>query len=260
MATFTFLGTGTSTGVPLLGCRCATCISTDPRDQRLRTSGLISLNGLHVTIDCGPDFRQQLLRENIYNIEAILFTHGHRDHTAGLDDIRAINFMQHKSIPIWVTDELEVQLEQDFRYMFDEKLKYPGVGEVDVFRFNEEPFTVFDGLVVQPISLLHGHLPVHGFRLGNLVYITDASKIPDHSWPLLEGVEFLIINALRDHEHHAHFNVTQALAVSERLGNPKTYFTHIAHQMGPYTQRMPLLPNHVQLAYDGLSIEFQHDA
>lgn len=256
MAKLTFLGTGTSTGIPLLGCRCHTCSSADPRDQRLRTSALLEIGQHRYTIDCGPDFRQQLLRAGVSNLSGILFTHGHRDHTAGLDDIRAINFIHQKSLPIYLTEHLLEQLKLDFRYMFDQNSKYPGVGEVEIRHFHSERFGLEDGISVQPIPLWHGHLPVHGFRMGNLTYITDTSSIPDPSWELLKGTEILIINALRDSPHHSHFTINEALEISERLGKPQTYFTHIAHQFGRYTERNSQFPNHVQMAYDGLTIEF----
>lgn len=256
MAKLTFLGTGTSTGIPLLGCRCHTCTSTDPKDQRLRTSALLEIGQHLYTIDCGPDFRQQLLREGVSNLSGILFTHGHRDHTAGLDDIRAINFIHQKSLPIYLTELLLEQLQHDFRYMFDPHNKYPGVGEVELRHFDQDLFSLEDGMTVQPIPLWHGHLPVHGFRLGNLGYITDASSIPESSWELLKGVEILIINALRDSPHHSHFTVQEAMEISEKLGNPRTYFTHIAHQFGRYAERNHQFPSHIQMAYDGLTIEF----
>jgi phosphoribosyl 1,2-cyclic phosphate phosphodiesterase len=256
MAKFTFLGTGTSTGIPLLGCQCHTCSSPDPRDHRLRSSAFLEIEGHFYTIDCGPDFRQQLLRVGVSNLSGILFTHGHRDHTAGLDDIRAINFIHDKALPIYLTEELLEQLKFDFRYMFDENNKYPGVGEVEIHHFDNKPFFLPEDVTVQPIPVWHGHLPVHGFRIGNLAYITDASIIPEKTWPLLEGIEILIINALRDAPHHSHFTVAQAIEISEQLGNPTTYFTHIAHQFGRYAERNPQFPSNIQMAYDGLTIEF----
>lgn len=246
----TFLGTGTSQGVPVIGCDCPVCSSPDPRDQRLRCSVLIETQGKVLVIDTGPDFRQQMLRADVRQLDAVLMTHQHKDHIAGLDDVRAYNFRQRRAMPVWADALTQAQLRQEFSYAFD-GTNYPGIPQIALHDLPEVPFEV-EGVAVTPVHVLHHRLPVWGFRFGDLAYVTDASFIPEASKPLLRGLDVLILNALRLETHISHFNLAQALEVVAELQPRRAYFTHISHLLGRHADVEATLPPHVRLAYDGL--------
>jgi len=248
----TFLGTGTSQGVPVIGCTCEVCHSLDYRNHRLRSSIHLEVEGKSIVIDSGPDFRQQMLRENITHLDAILFTHAHRDHTAGLDDVRAYNFLQEMDMPLYATQPTLQQLKADFSYIFHEKV-YPGLPQVALHEIDHNPFLVH-GLTVVPLPVMHYKLPVIGFKIGTLSYITDANHIPEETWKLLEGTETLVLNALQIEPHISHFNLECALEVAKKVHAKKTYFTHISHKLGLHGDVSKILPDGITLAYDGLQI------
>lgn len=254
MTELTFLGTGTSQGVPVIACTCAVCRSLDFRDKRLRTSVHVKFNGYSLVIDTGPDFRQQMLRENITHVDAILFTHAHKDHTAGMDDIRSFNFKDNRDMPVYATDRVIQQLKQEFAYVFS-PIKYPGTPNVALREITKNPFVMDDGqTTIVPVEVMHYKLPVLGFRFGNLTYITDANYIAPEEMAKIEGSEILIINALRKETHISHFNLEEALAVVERIRPRMAYLTHISHHLGLHAEVSKELPPNVRLAYDGLKV------
>jgi len=249
---FTFLGTGTSTGVPTLACHCRVCTSRDPHDQRTRPSLLIEFGGRVLVIDTTPDFRAQALRESLERLDAVLFTHSHADHILGLDDVRSFYFRQQKPIPIYADAYCMQEIHRTFKYIFDADYPYGGIARLDPHLI-DGPFEV-EGLKIVPVPVLHGNLPILGFRINGVAYLTDVSGIPEPSYPLLEGLEVLILDALRPRPHATHLTVEQALSVMERLKVPRGYFTHIAHELG-HAETNARLPSHVRLAYDGLQLE-----
>ena len=249
----TLLGTGTSQGVPVVGRDCATCRSQDPRDKRLRTSAFVEADGVRLLIDAGPDLRQQLLRHNITAVNAVLMTHEHKDHTAGLDDLRPIYFRQQAPIPIFGLQRVLNVIRKDFDYAFKPN-PYPGAPGFQLFPVRDEPFAI-GGVEVVPIHVRHLTLPILGYRIGKIAYITDASFIAESELKKLEGLEVLVINALRIKEHYSHFNLEQALAVVQRLQPRRAFLTHVSDKMGPYADVAPLLPDNVTLGYDGLEVE-----
>ncbi|WP_250632183.1 MBL fold metallo-hydrolase [Rhodoflexus caldus] len=254
MTELTFLGTGTSQGVPVIACACEVCCSLDFRDKRLRTSVHVKFNGYSLVIDTGPDFRQQMLRENITHVDAILFTHAHKDHTAGMDDIRSFNFKDNRDMPVYATDRVIQQLKQEFAYVFS-PIKYPGTPNVALREITKNPFVMDDGqTTIVPVEVMHYKLPVLGFRFGNLTYITDANYIAPEEMAKIEGSEILIINALRKETHISHFNLEEALAVVERIQPRMAYLTHISHHLGLHAEVSKELPPNVRLAYDGLKV------
>jgi phosphoribosyl 1,2-cyclic phosphate phosphodiesterase len=248
-----FLGTGTSQGVPVIACSCDTCRSIDPRDKRLRTSILIDSEGKSIIIDTGPDFREQMLRENIKNLDAILYTHEHKDHTAGLDDIRSYNYLRQKPMDVYAEPQVIRSLQMEFAYIFAEK-KYPGVPQVEIHSIENQSFQI-DGINIIPIRVMHYRLPVLGFRLGDFTYITDANYISEEEKEKIIGTRFLVINALRRKKHISHFSLEDALKLIAELSPKRAYITHISHQMGKYEDVQNELPPGVMLAYDGLRIE-----
>ncbi|MGA2075186.1 MAG: MBL fold metallo-hydrolase [Terriglobia bacterium] len=248
----TFLGTGTSTGVPTLACHCRVCTSRDPHDQRTRPSLLVEFGGRVLVIDTTPDFRAQALRENLERLDAVLFTHSHADHILGLDDVRSFYFRQQKPIPIYAEPYCMKEIHRTFKYIFDGDYPYGGIARLDPHVI-DGPFEV-EGLKIIPVPVLHGNLPILGFRINGVAYVTDVSEIPEPSYPLLEGLEVLILDALRPRPHPTHLTVEQALSVMERLKVPRGYCTHIAHELG-HEETNARLPSHVRLAYDGLQVE-----
>jgi phosphoribosyl 1,2-cyclic phosphate phosphodiesterase len=250
----TFLGTGTSQGVPVIGCECEVCRSLDYRDQRLRSSVLIEFPDKSLVIDTGPDFRQQMLRSNTRRLDAVLLTHSHRDHLAGLDDIRAFNYLQSKDMPIFGAAEALDRIRMEFDYAFAEK-KYPGIPQLRLHEIDGQAF-IFDGLEVVPLPVLHHRMPVLGFRIGSFSYITDANAIPEQTMKLLEGTDTLVLNALQREKHISHFSLDEAITMAKSIGARQTYFTHISHKLGLHKQVNESLPDRVSLAYDGLGLSF----
>lgn len=254
MTKITFLGTGTSQGVPVIACGCRTCSSEDSRDKRLRTSALIEHQGVRILIDAGPDFRQQMLRENVQMLDGILLTHEHKDHIAGIDDVRAFNGVSRKAVDIYAERRVQRIVRKDFDYAFEED-KYPGVPSINLVTIGDKkPFGVC-GVEVVPIRGLHYRLPVLGFRIGGIGYLTDFNHIDQSEIDKLRGVEVVVINALREEEHLSHFTLSEALEVSKRIGAERTYFTHISHQMGLHKEKQEQLPHNHWFAYDGLVVE-----
>jgi phosphoribosyl 1,2-cyclic phosphate phosphodiesterase len=251
----TFLGTGTSQGVPLIACPCSICNSDDPRDARLRSSVMISIEGKNVVIDSGPDFRQQMLREKVKSLEAIVFTHEHKDHIAGLDDVRAYNFINNWRAQVYCTEQVADALKREFAYAFSDK-KYPGVPEIDLNIIDTRTFDI-ENISFQPIQVYHLRLPVLGFRVGNFAYITDANVIPEEEFEKLQGLDVLVLNALRREKHPSHFTLEEALEIAHRIGAKQTWFTHISHQLGLHEDVNAELPDNMYLAYDGLKLEVE---
>ena len=246
----TFLGTGTSQGVPVIGCNCEVCTSLDFRNKRLRVSIHIEIEGNSFIIDSGPDFRQQILREHISKMDALIFTHQHKDHTAGMDDIRSFNFKQHMDMPVFATKDVFEQLKREFFYIFEE-VKYPGVPKVQVNVIDNNPFEI-NGIKIIPIQVMHYQLPVFGYRIADFTYITDANHISDSEKQKIKGSKVLVLNALQHDKHISHFNLQEALNLVEELKPEKAYFTHISHKLGLHSSIS--LPDNVALAYDGLKI------
>jgi phosphoribosyl 1,2-cyclic phosphate phosphodiesterase len=249
----TFLGTGTSQGIPVVACECKVCTSADPKDKRLRSSIMIEDAQTTVVIDTGPDFRQQMLRENVTKLNAVVFTHAHKDHIAGLDDIRAFNFKQHKDMDIYATLDVQKALKREFYYVF-EKVKYPGVPAVQLHTISNSSFRV-GSFTFQPIDVLHYKLPVKAFRLGDFTYITDAKIIPPEELEKIKGSKVLVINALRREPHISHFNLEEALDMIDRIGPERAYLIHLSHLMGTTESLESILPQGVFASYDGLKIK-----
>lgn len=250
--TITFLGTGTSQGVPVIGCSCEVCKSLDYRDKRLRSSVHITINNQSLVIDTGPDFRQQMLRESINRLDAVLFTHAHRDHTAGLDDVRAYNFLQNMDMPVYGMQETLDQIKNDFAYIFEEH-HYPGLPRLDLRPITENSF-VINGIQITPLPVTHFRLPVLGFRIGDFSYITDANFVSDDTYRKLEGTKVLVLNALQQEPHISHFTLKQAIEVAQRIKADKTYFTHLSHKMGLHADVIRNLPENITVATDGLQL------
>ncbi len=249
----TFLGTGTSQGVPIIACPCAICKSTDSRDKRLRSSVWIEVDGRSFVIDTGPDFRQQMLREDVKNVDAIIFTHEHKDHTAGFDDIRAFNFVNQKKMDVYASENVQSAIRREFAYIFSD-FKYPGIPEINLHLLENKP-TIIHGIAVMPIEVMHYKLPVFGFRIGDFTYITDANFISEEEKEKIKGSKVLVLNALRREPHISHFTLNEAIRLVEELKPDVAYFTHISHQLGLHEQVQQELPANIQLAYDGLKIE-----
>jgi phosphoribosyl 1,2-cyclic phosphate phosphodiesterase len=249
----TFLGTGTSQGVPVVACDCDVCQSSDMRDKRLRSSLLLTINNLIFVIDAGPDFRQQMLREQVKSLRAILLTHEHVDHIFGLDDIRSYNWIQKNPMEIYAEERVQEAIKRIFHYVFAEH-KYPGIPKMQLKDVSGIPFAI-EGIDFIPIRCWHHKLPVYGFRVGDLTYITDTNFIEDKELEKVKGTKTLIINALRKEKHLSHFNLEEALKVIEKVQPNKAYFTHISHAFGKYNTIMNELPENVFLAYDGLKLK-----
>ena len=247
------LGTGTSQGIPIIGCHCPVCTSEDPRDHRFRTSALVTVDGMNILIDTGPDLRMQLLRAGVTRLDAVLYTHEHRDHTAGLDDVRPINFMMNQTLNLYGLPRVMRALHREFEYAFAEH-KYPGVPTIALNPIKPEPFKIGD-VEIQPIRVRHMTLPILGYRIRNFAYITDGSFISASELKKIKGVDVLVINALRKEEHYSHFNLEQALNIIRTIQPKRACLTHISHHLGLYTEVMPTLPENVSLGIDNEVIE-----
>lgn len=248
----TFLGTGTSTGVPLIGCQCEVCTSKDPRDARLRTSIKVETENTAIVIDTTPDFRYQMLRTNTSHLDGVVFTHPHRDHYAGLDDIRPFNFHSNQPMHIYANAFTQVAIKRDFYYAFEQN-KDVGLPEMILHTIDVDPFTVGDIHLI-PIPVFHREMPVLGFRMGDFSYVTDVNQIPDLSKEIIKGSKVLVLSALRREPHPTHFTIDQALAMVKELEVPKVYFTHFSHQIGQHEKVNQQMPLGISLAYDGLEI------
>lgn len=255
----TFLGTGTSQGVPVIACECQVCSSLDKHDKRLRVSVLLEDKDRSIVIDSGPDFRYQMLRAGVKHLDAILFTHEHKDHVAGLDDVRAFNYKQQAEIQVYAHKRVQDALKQEFHYIFSES-KYPGIPRLELHEIKDhEPFQV-SGIKIIPISVMHFKLPVFGFRIGDFSYITDAKTICEAERLKLSGSKVLVINALQKENHVSHLTFDEAIELAKAIGAEKTYLTHISHRLGTHREISEELPEGVFLAYDGLELEFDAPA
>ena len=280
-ATLTFLGTGTSQGVPMIGCGCDVCHSSDPRDKRLRASALVDYDGMRILIDAGPDFRQQMLRENVNHLDAILLTHNHKDHTGGLDDIRAFNYLERRATEIYCEKYVEDSLRLEYGYAFAEK-KYPGAPEWHVHNIDDKPFQISSGgeqevlswtsgkgytrttvgsqeqsrtIEVIPIRGMHYKLPVLGYRFGNIAYCTDMNMIPEEEFEKLQGLDHFIINCVKNGKHISHFSIEEAVATALKVGAKQSWLTHLSHQLPCHAVLEKELPSGIRPAYDGLKLE-----
>ena len=249
----TFLGTGTSQGVPVIGCDCSVCSSSDSRDNRLRSSILSQTKGQTICIDTGPDFRQQMLNANVMSLDAVVYTHEHKDHTAGMDDVRSFNFKQKKPMDLYVNTNVEASLKKEFSYAFKEN-PYPGVPRLELHQIHNSPFTVH-GVEFNPIQLMHYKLPVFGYRIGDFAYCTDVNYIAPKEKEKLKNLDVLILTALRKEKHISHYCLEEALELIKELNPKRAFLTHISHYMGLHEDVSKELPNNVFLAFDGLTIE-----
>lgn len=249
----TFLGTGTSQGVPVIACGCEVCSSTDPRDKRLRSSILIEAEDKTVVVDSGPDFRYQMLRAHVQRLDAVVYTHEHKDHVAGMDDIRAFNFKQQEPMNIYADARVQAALMREFPYVFAE-FKYPGIPQINIHPIGLDPFDI-GSIHFIPIEVLHYKLPVLGFRVNDFTYITDAKTVSGEEKEKIKGTKILVVNALQKHDHISHFTLDEAVDFAHEIGAETTYFTHISHRLGKHADIERELPTGIKLAYDGLQIE-----
>lgn len=249
----TFLGTGTSSGVPMIACSCHVCTSPDKKDKRLRSSIMVESASTRFVVDTTPDFRYQMLRENVKHLDAVLFTHPHKDHIAGLDDVRAFNFFQEQPMQIFANQMTIDGLMREFAYAFADK-KYPGVPNLELNSIALDPFRIGD-IPIMPVQVWHLKMPVFGFRFGKFTYITDANRIDENEREKIRGSEVLVVNALRREKHISHYTLDEAVQLVQELGIPKAYFTHISHQLGRHEEIETMLPEGIHLGYDGLVVE-----
>jgi phosphoribosyl 1,2-cyclic phosphate phosphodiesterase len=251
----TLLGTGTSQGVPVIGCDCAACRSDDPRDQRLRTAALIqSDSGLNLQIDAGPDFRQQMLRAKVKHLDAILLTHEHNDHVIGLDDVRPFNYSSGRAMAVYALERVVHEVRKRFEYVFAEPI--PGLPRIELLAIDAGQQLTLGELSIEPIGVMHGRLPILGYRIGDLAYLTDAKYLVPNELEKLKGLKHLVVNALQHQPHPTHMNLTEALAFVELIAPENAYLLHVGHHMGVHSEVSAQLPNGVMLAYDGMEIEF----
>ena len=249
----TFLGTGTSQGVPVIACDCEVCRSVNPKDKRLRTSIMLESDLTNIVMDSGPDFRQQMLREQVKKLDAVVFTHEHKDHLAGLDEVRAFNYFNKKKMMVFATDRVQQAIKREYAYIFSDE-KYPGIPEIELLPIHDEPFTIGD-ISLTPIEVIHYRLPVKAFRIKDFTYITDANYISDSEKEKIKGSKIIVVNALRREPHISHFTFSEAIDLMKELQPERAYFTHISHQLGLHDRVSRELPDFIQLAYDGLKIE-----
>ena len=248
----TFLGTGTSQGIPVIACECNTCLSDEFHDKRLRTSLLLETGEKTFLFDAGPDFRQQMLRENVKKLDAIILTHEHKDHISGMDDLRAFNYKSQDAVDIYAEERVQKAIRREYSYVFSE-YQYPGIPKMRLNLISGLSFNI-KGIEVIPVRVFHYRLPVYGFRIGDFAYITDANYIPEESKEKLFGVKYLVINALRKEKHISHFSLREAVDFIREISPKKAFITHISHQMGLHTEVSKELPPGIVLAYDGLSL------
>jgi phosphoribosyl 1,2-cyclic phosphate phosphodiesterase len=252
---FTFLGTGTSQGIPVIACGCEVCTSKDPRDNRLRSSILVETGGKRIVVDCGPDFRQQMLRGNIRSIDAILVTHAHKDHLGGLDDVRAFNYILQRPAEVYATLEVQKVIRREYDYAFSPD-RYPGVPEIILHTYGNRRFSL-DGIIITPVKALHygtDHF-VYGFRIHDFTYLTDVFRLPDREKAKVKGSRVIVVNALRRQKHYSHLNLEEAVALLTELQPEQGFLTHISHQMGTSREVEKDLPPFIKMAYDGLCVE-----
>lgn len=260
MMKITILGSGTSQGVPVIGCNCDVCKSTDMRDKRLRTSILIQTEQTTICVDAGPDFRQQMLRENVQHLDAIIITHHHKDHIGGLDDVRSFNFLQNISMPIYAAPVAQEEIKREYSYAFVDKSQlYPGAPTYNLIDIKDHKPIVINELTIEPIPLTHLHMLCYAFRIGNFAYVTDFNTMSDESFERLKGVEYLIIEALRHEKHYSHISLPEAIEIAQRLNVKKAWFTHVSHSMGRAVDVNKTLPQNMMLAYDGLQITVENN-
>lgn len=255
----TLLGTGTSTGVPVIGCTCRVCRSADPRDRRTRCACHVDVDGISLIIDTGPDFRRQALREKIERVDAVLFTHHHFDHIVGLDDLRPFFFRNANPMPCYARADTAAVLRRMFKYIFDSDGSYPGIPKLTLHEI-DAPFEIASRyeqrppVPVVPVEVFHGRMPMYGYRMGRFAYLTDTSRIPESSYPLLEGLDVLVLDALRHETHPTHFTIAEAIEAAQRIGARQTYLIHLTHSI-LHTEEDARLPDGIALGYDGLSFE-----
>jgi phosphoribosyl 1,2-cyclic phosphate phosphodiesterase len=252
----TILGSGTSQGVPVIACECEVCSSNDPRDYRTRSSILVEFNGENYVVDAGPDFRNQMLREKVKSLKGVLFTHEHKDHVAGLDDVRPFNYREGRDMEVYAGKRVQEALKREYHYIFATE-RYPGIPKISLFELKNEPFVLPNNLPVLPIEVLHYKLPVFGFRFGDLTYITDAKTVSEEERKKIYGSKILIVNCLHHSPHISHFNLEEALRFIEDISPEKAYLTHISHLFGKHTSILKELPENVEVAYDGLKLPFE---
>lgn len=250
----TILGSGTSQGVPVIACDCAVCHSSDALDKRLRSSILISDQTENFVIDTGPDFRQQMLNHSVKSLRAVIYTHEHKDHLAGLDDVRAFNYKEQRDMEVFCTEAVEIALRREFQYIFSND-RYPGIPSIQINRIENKAFELPNGLTLLPIEVLHYKMPVFGYRIGDFTYITDAKTISETEKQKVKGTKILVVNALHRSEHISHFNLDEALAFIAEIKPEKAYLTHISHLFGKHQEIEKELPPNVFLAYDGMTLE-----